>query len=81
MTNATRILEMKASSAGMTPEQAAEFIRNCDQFRTFREKMERFASEGDLRSKLLAGLSMYHPDMQIASLDRKVRMWLKVRRI
>lgn len=76
MTNATRILEMKASSAGMTPEQAAEFIRNCDQFRTFREKMERFASEGDLRSKLLAGLSMYHPDMQIASLDRKVHMWL-----
>lgn len=74
--NATQILEQKASSSGMTPAQAAEFIKSCDQFRTFREKMESYASEGDLRSRLLAGLSLYHPEIQKDSLDRKVRMWL-----
>lgn len=74
--NATQILEKKASSGGMTPAQAAAFVKSCDQFRTFREKMERYAGEGDLRRRLLAGLSLYHPEMQTDSLDRKVRMWL-----
>ena len=53
--NTTRILEDKARSAGMSPKQAAEFVNSCDQFRTFREKLERYAGEGDLRSKLMAG--------------------------
>lgn len=76
--NVTRILEMKASSAGMPPAQAAEFIKSCDQFRTFREKMEQYSSEDDLRSRLFAGLSLYHPEMQPASLDRKVRMCIAI---
>lgn len=74
--NETQILEKQARSGGMTPAQAAEFVKNCNQFRTLREKMERYAGEGDLRSRLLAGLSLYHPEMQTDSLDRKVRMWL-----
>ena len=74
--NTTRILEDKARSAGMSPKQAAEFVNSCDQFRTFREKLERYAGEGDLRSKLMAGLRLYHPEAKSDSLDRKVRMWI-----
>lgn len=72
----THILEIQAKSAGMSPKQAAAFVNSCENFRTFREKLEQYAGEGDLRSRLLAGLKMYHPEAKSDSLDRKVRLWL-----
>lgn len=75
----TQILEEKAVSSGMSSAESAEFIRNCDQFRTMKDKMKRFSDEGDLRSRLLAGLSVCHPEMRQDSLERKVRSWLNSR--